>query len=111
MTLATMPIHTWWPACIPGGLALSIVFFNLQIAFGWGSMMKRVKAEGRNVSFIPFIGGMLAAATIAIVPLPEGRQYFWLGFFLDPSVLLLILTLGSALKYKIQSLLKHILGN
>jgi hypothetical protein len=111
MTLAAMPIHTWWPAGIPGVLALTIVFFNLQIAFGWGSVMKRAKAEGRNVSFIPFIGGMLAAWAIAVVPYPEMRQYFWLGFLFDPMALLMVLAIASSFKNQIQSLLKHFLGN
>jgi hypothetical protein len=98
MTLATMPIHSWWPASIPGVFALTILYFNLQVAFGWGSIMKRAKAERKNVSFIPIIGGMFAAAAIALVPLPELRKYFWIGFFLNPISLMLVLKVGSYLK-------------
>jgi hypothetical protein len=66
---------------------------------------------GKKRIFYSIYWSMLAAWAIAVVPYPKMRQYFWLGFLLDPMALLMALTIASSFKNQIQSLLKHFFGN
>lgn len=66
-----------------------IIAIPLLLAGAWIIMLnaavfwKRHVQKRESSSWIPFLGGMLGAAGLLLVPLAPAHKWWWLPFFLD----------------------------
>jgi hypothetical protein len=64
------------------GSALLLVA-SVFITSNWVALLRRLRDPAHEVFMAPVVGGVLAAAGFAVIPVAVLREYWYVGFFLD----------------------------
>ena len=71
-------ILIWILAIILIGFSLCTVLVNLWVAFG-GLIKKRTSF----VSYVPFVGGIVGAIGLFLLPVSQTKQFWWVPLVID----------------------------
>lgn len=65
------------------------LLFSLGCLVGNHGLLIRYAVKKKTASMIPFIGGLVGAGALILLPVQGARQYWWVPLILDPGSLLL----------------------